>query len=70
MQVNTAKEVHATFDEIAIKAYVEDRIQELHVILETVPEAALSEVQGQIKELRYLLRAKGYARDVLEKAKK
>ena len=70
MKFETAKEVHATFDEIAIKAYVEDRISELHVSLETIPEAALAEVQGQIRELRYLLRAKGYARDVLEKAKK
>ena len=69
MQRDTAKAVHAYFDQIAIEMYVHDRINELHVSLETIPEAALSEVQGQILELRRLLKAKQYAEDVLKNGK-
>lgn len=69
MKKETAKIVYQFFDPEALKAYVEDRIAELHVILETVPEAALSGVQGQIVELRRLLKARTYAEDVLKSAK-
>ena len=69
MKRETAKIVHQFFDQDALEAYVEDRISELHVILETVPEAALCEVQGQIFELKRLLKAKTYAEDVLKSAK-
>ena len=70
MKEQVAKNVHRDFLQDTIVEYVEDRIDELHVSLETIHPDSLLEVQGRVKELRYLLRAKQYAKDVLEKAKK
>ena len=69
MTPEVAKEVHSHFDQTAIEAYVIDRINALHFALETAKEE-VANIQGRIAELKLLLKAKDYARDVLEVKKK
>lgn len=70
MKFDTAKSVHQYFDDQAIKEYVEDRIKVLHTHLEDVRSMdEVCQTQGKIMELRYLLKAKEYAKAVLEKGR-
>lgn len=67
MKRETAKIVHQFFDQEALKAYIEDRTQELYQALgfaENIEKVRLH--QGALRELELLLKAKQYAKNVLE----
>lgn len=68
MDKPVAKEIYANFDKEAIEAYVNYRVGELHSKLEDATGDAILKYQGAIAEVRLLLKAKDYAKRVLENA--
>ncbi len=68
MDKTIARTVNQFFDQEALKAYVDIRINSVYRSLEDAQDLEeMFQLQGRIKELRQLLKAREYAEAVLKK---